>query len=175
MGATDLHADSQGLDFVDPPTAALDIDGVQFTVKAATVRDLRKLLVLVQPVFADLALLDVDALDRLFSADYGNEQERFADNLHAVDELIDFVVTNAERVTAALAVCTAQEVDWLDGLLLDRYLAILVAVVRVNRGFFDLARPSLSARMGQLMGERAQTAPPAAPIASTATHEPSPG
>lgn len=174
MGTNDLQADGQGLDFIDPPTAALDIDGVQFTVKPATVRELRKLLALVQPVLADLALLDAVALDAIFTGDYATEQQRFAENLPAVDELMDFIVTNAERVTEALALCTGQHADWLDGLLLDRYLAILVKVIRINQGFFERAQPSLKLSMGQLMGEQVHTALPTQ-NASTATPVPSPG
>jgi hypothetical protein len=122
----------KAIDFIAPATHALQIDELTFQVSPMRMGELPALVIAVEPMLTELYFLqEAQAIttDRMFSlaATFG------ADMLQAVT-----IMARSERKV-------------IDNLLLDRFVALAVLCVEVNRDFFTKALPHTLAQMHPLI------------------------
>jgi|CXWL01.1.fsa_nt_gi hypothetical protein len=116
------------IDFICPPQTTLDVDGVEFTVRAITMRQLPALVRCIQPALDDVIALMNDS---------------------SIEAAVRLVGQHGDAVTEAVALCTGTELKIIEAMTPDRVAVLLLVCCEVNSDFFAQAVPSIKAQAGQ--------------------------
>lgn len=148
------------LEFVVPPLAVMTVDGTTLRITPLTVSETLALIPVVEPMLYELLLLDDGTIDRLRQA---------LVNPGDISALLGLVRAQGPQLFAAVATCCRQPVEWVEGLLADRFFAVLAACVEVNADFFSVAMPAIGAAMRKLDPARLRGPTPLSSSSPTAT------
>ncbi len=117
------------IDFICPPERTLCVDGVDFTVKPITMRNLPALVRVVEPVIEHMMLLLAEP---------------------TTEAAMKFLARHGEAVTEVVALCSGADRSKIDDMTPDRVAALLLLCCEVNTDFFMRAVPALKAQACQL-------------------------
>ena len=148
------------LEFVVPPIVVMTFEGVTLRITPLTVNETLALIPFVESMLDELMQLDDGAIDRL---------RRKLVSRDEISALLGLVRAQGPQLFAAVAACCRQPVEWVEGLLADRFFAVLAACVEVNRDFFSDAMPAIGAAMRKLGPARLRGPTPSSSSSPTAT------
>jgi hypothetical protein len=148
--------DQSHLEFVAPSARTLIVDGSTVVISPMDTRMLAQLLKLLHPIMDDVVLV------------LGNEMmwARLQAGTPEPSDLVDLaslIAQHADPVLAATALLARQEPAWVDQLLPDRTVRLLVEVISVNADFFRQAIPQFKALAARRSTKNDQAEPPATP------------
>ncbi len=112
------------INFVAAEAAHVTIDGVEVIIAPLTVKPLMALIRAVEPFLSTL-LYEAQTLDPA--------------------RVLTLLGTHGDNIIQAVAICTGREVAWIEQLLPDRLVVLVLKAVEVNQDFFTRALPMLKA------------------------------
>lgn len=144
--------------FIAPLRIECEIEGVAIVFTPLTVGETLRLLPVAERCMGALVSLPDELLDRL-------ETNTLTPPDMAV--LGSMLAEHGPQLVQALAIASRQPVAWINALLFDRLVELLVLVIQVNKDFFVRAMPGIQARVATLA--QAQRSPSAGPSASSSS------
>lgn len=130
------------LEVLEPTGVAVEFRGESVEITPLTVGHLPRLVRMARPVIDALMALDPEALDKV--AAVGADSD--ADQLGVV---FDLVGEHGDAVIDAAAFCSGRNRDWVAGGDLAEFIALVRAVIGVNRDFF-------TRKLGPLLASQAK-------------------
>jgi hypothetical protein len=106
---------AQDIDFIEPTSIELVVDGVRLVISPLLVKELPRVIRALDALIGTL-IYEGAGLD--------------------APRLVALLGEHGEAITEAVGVATRQPKDWVEGLLPDRLVAMALAVVEVNSDFF---------------------------------------
>ena len=141
------------VEFIAPLRVDVAVDDRLVTIGPLVVSQLPQLLEVCAPLFRQLALFDDGAIAR-FRDGKPTESD--------LATLLSVLSADAEDIFKVFSICSGMPVEWVAGLLPDRFARIAAICIEVNRDFFSRALPP--AVLQALAGS----------VARSATAQPSP-